>query len=626
MMLLCSEARRSPQSPEEEKAAKDILEILGGLPLALELAGAYLGEKRLVKFGDYLAKLKADPVKALEYKKLLSFTEHGPDLYSTLKINEELFSDDDGLLLRDILNLLAWSSPAHMGLSLMGKLLEKDESELRAALSIGLNYRLLYREQNLERYGIHRLVREVRRIEVPIAERVGWVDDICQRMGDWFEGLREEFENLPVFEAEIDHLKSWLKNAEGFSPSHTCRLIWLQAYPAYHRGLYHEAQAQVMQAVNLLSGSCLIDGILRANILDDLGATYSALGDYKKAQEYQERALKIRREKLGEFHLDTATSYDNIGFVYGELGEYEKALEHKEKALKIRREKLGEDHPYTASSYDTIGGTYRVLGEYKKALEYHETALKIRHEKLGEFHLDTSKSYNNIGLIYSELGEYKKALEYQEKALKIRREKLGEDHPGTATAYNNVGSAYAEFGEYKKALEYQEKALNIQLEKLGKDHPDTASSYNNMGATYNALDEHKKALDCQEKALKIFRDKLGEDHPYTATSYNNIGSTYGDLGEYKKALEYQEKALKIRREKLGEDHPDVGTLYVGLGRTYDNLHRPEEAIKSLQKAVSILGKALGDKHPSTINARKGLSTNRPGFRQQPKNRKAKKRK
>ena len=75
----------------EESAAREIVTILGGLPLAIELAGAYLCHRKTVPFADYLARLHNDPLKALPVKFLSSFTGHDPDLYRTLKINEELF-------------------------------------------------------------------------------------------------------------------------------------------------------------------------------------------------------------------------------------------------------------------------------------------------------------------------------------------------------------------------------------------------------------------------------------------------------------------------------------------------------------------------------------------------------
>ena len=64
------------------------------------------------------------------------------------------------------------------------------------------------------------------------------------------------------------------------------------------------------------------------------------------------------------------------------MGDYKKALEYNELSLKIKKKKLGEEHPDTASSYNNIGCTYDKMGDYKKALEYHELSLKINEKDI----------------------------------------------------------------------------------------------------------------------------------------------------------------------------------------------------------------------------------------------------
>lgn len=78
--LLVREARREPDNEQEEAAAKGIVVLLGGLPLALELAGAYLSHRRSVTFQQYYEFLSQDLKNALP-KNVSSFTKHEADLY-----------------------------------------------------------------------------------------------------------------------------------------------------------------------------------------------------------------------------------------------------------------------------------------------------------------------------------------------------------------------------------------------------------------------------------------------------------------------------------------------------------------------------------------------------------------
>ena len=356
LQLLFQEAGRQAVGNTEEEAAKKIVDQLDGLPLALELAGAYLCHRSSMSFAQYWNRLLSDPIKTLSSPYLASFTKHDADLFRTLKIDEDVVQEEP--LLDDILNILTWSGPAAMGLSLMAALLGKKESEFAGALALGTQLKLLQKNSDEERYTLHRLVREVRRCEKPLTERDDWVNQMCVRLGDWFEELRKDFLELSRFEIEIDHLMAWCDNAEHKAPLHACRLTWLQAYPAYHRGMYQKSHEYISRSREIYVNAGLPDTKLFADLLNDLGTIHGFLGNNRKGLQYNEIALKIHFEHLGELHQDTAMSLENVGHHYNRLGDHHKALEYEEKALTIRRKLFGDQHSDTASSYNSLGLTY----------------------------------------------------------------------------------------------------------------------------------------------------------------------------------------------------------------------------------------------------------------------------
>lgn len=587
LQLLSQEAGRQAIGDDETEAAKKIVEQLDGLPLALELAGAYLCHRSTMTFAQYRDKLLSDPIKTLNNQYLASFTKHDADLFWTLKINEDVVLEEP--LLSDILDILTWSGPASMGLSLMGALLDKIESELSGALALGTQLKLLQKSTDEDRYALHRLVREVRRSEKPLLGRDVWVIQMCKKLGDWFEGLRKEFLELPLFEAEIDHLVAWQDNAERIAPLQICKLTWLQAYPAYHMGMYEKSRQLIIISLDIFESSELDDLALYAHILDDLGSIYGYLGDHQEALPFKKKALEIRLKIFENYNADTATSYDNVGTSFGELGEHNKSLDYIEKALGIRRELFGE------------------------------------HNK------DTATSYNNVGLAYSNLNKHRNALKHKEMALEIFKSLFGDRHPFTATAYSNVGLSYEVLGDLQKSLEYQCKALEIRRELFGDNHPHTAVSYGNVGLCYHDLGDHRKALEYEEKALEIERDLLGENHPHTATAYSNSALFYAELENYSKAIEYHKKAFNIRSELFGESHPSTLSSCNWLSRCYCNLGQYSDAISLLRIGYGLAKESLPRKHSLLIEFEKGIrqvtdKITRNGFRKIPLHHKKKKRK
>lgn len=365
LKLLLQEAGKEPEEEAEREAARKIAHALGGLPLALELAGAYL-RHRPVGWRQYYDLLQHNLKAALPGRFLTgSFTQHEADLYSTLKIDEEVFDEEPRL--REILDLLTWSGPASMGSSLLCALLDAPNLiELTGALGLGVALRLLQKTPDSESYALHRLVREVRREEVPSAKRSNWVNSICQRIGNWFQERRQNFADLPQFEAEIDHLRAWQDHALHHAPQHDSRLTWLQAYPPYHRGRYQEAKEEVEKAWELLKQVLEEDSQLKAHVLNDLGSIHGLLGNYQRALEYGEKALAIRQEVLGERHPDTATLFGNLGSVYHNLGKHDQAREYQEKALRLCRELLGDQHPDTILSAHNLAHTLSDLSRYRE--------------------------------------------------------------------------------------------------------------------------------------------------------------------------------------------------------------------------------------------------------------------
>lgn len=100
--MLVQEAKREPETDAEQAAARDIVTALNGLPLALELAGAYLA-RRSIGWCAYRDLLQADLKQAMP-RQLASPTRHEADLFNTLKISEKGIEEEPQLL--PILNLL----------------------------------------------------------------------------------------------------------------------------------------------------------------------------------------------------------------------------------------------------------------------------------------------------------------------------------------------------------------------------------------------------------------------------------------------------------------------------------------------------------------------------------------
>ena len=600
--LLHRLVKREPLDATEIESRELILEILGGIPLAVELVGGYLAEHETIGFSTYLKFLNEQPLEKLESEfPDRSFTNHDRSIIRTLRISEKTIEKKP--LMVEILKVLSWSGSSSMGISLLTALVgPENDFDFANAIADAHKLRLLTKNERCERYTIHRLVARVIRHEMPIDDQKKWKQKIATRLEAWFDEKKDKFDSLVKVETECEHLREWRALTYSDFPLISIRLNNLNADQFSQRGNYQKALDLLQESVNEYELSKVDDRSLFASLQNYLGVVSGMLGDDKAALQFKLNALEINRELFGEQHASTATSYNNVGCTYNDLGDHLKALEFKKKAFLTRKELFGEKHLEVANSYNNVGSSYGDLGDHAKALEYKLKALKIRIELCGYMHPDTAISLNNVGFTYGELGNFEKAREYLQKALEIQRELFGDEHPATASFYSNVGHIYADQGDYLRALEYEEIALRLRQELFGNVHPDTAISYNNIGRIYHDLGDQKRALDYTEKTLEILEDQYGENHPKTATAYNNVGSIRCALGRYREGIENQEKALTLRRKLFGEKHPETASSYTSLGRSYEISGDRQNALEHKKKAFELNQYLLGDHHPKTITS------------------------
>ena len=171
LQFLFQSAGQTQYEETELQAAREATKILGCLPLAIELAGAYI-RHRPVGWQQYLDLLKQNTDAALPRRFFSSSnTQHDSDIHSTLKISEKTFLEAPQL--QEVLDLLTWSGPAPMSSSLLSYVMDSsDSTELTNAFGLGIALQLLQRPPNSQSYAIHRLVRELRRKDISLAERM----------------------------------------------------------------------------------------------------------------------------------------------------------------------------------------------------------------------------------------------------------------------------------------------------------------------------------------------------------------------------------------------------------------------------------------------------------------------
>lgn len=202
-------------------------------------------------------------------------------------------------------------------------------------------------------------------------------------------------------------------------------------------------------------------------------------------------AAKKLNNRAGE-----AVVLGNLGLAYADLGETQRAIEFHQQDLTIACE-LG-DRRGEGRVLSNLGVAFALLGEIQQAIKFFERRLTIARE-LGD-RRGEGNALGNLGLAYKNLGEIQHAIQFYEQQLTIVREI--KDRRGEGNALGNLGSAYYLLRETQRAIQFYEQALLIDR-KLGDRRGESIALWN-MSLALDQLGQRDQAIQHAEQSLTIY--------------------------------------------------------------------------------------------------------------------------
>ncbi len=491
--LLCQGMDDTPDDPDERQAADDICELLGDLPLAIHLAGAYLSiYKHAVSMREYLEELRSQPVLTnpalVDEIRDPSPTRHLQNVAATFetsynRLDQE--NDADALAAR-LFHLTSHFAPVSILQELLTQALkmDKDKAADRRKVADAVN-RLcelgLVKVEEGGRVWIHRLLREFAHLHPADGQEVSEAaEDVWEAIGDFASEVNKLGLPAPLRQA-VEHLR-------------------------------HAAQAaQVRESEQA------------GRLYNSLGYHLKEIADFDSAKENYQRAIEIGEAVYGKDHPNMAAAINNLGDVLQDLGDFDGAKENFQRAIEIDEAVYGKDHPDVARAINNLGSALQDLGDLDGAKENFQRAIEIGEAVYGKDHPSVATCVNNLGSVLKTLGDLDGAKENFQRALEIDEAVYGKDHPNVARDVNNLGDVLQDLGDLDGAKKNYQRALEIDEAVYGKDHPNVARDVNNLGLVLHAIGDLDGAKENFQRALDIFERRLGADHPSTRTVRENLG-------------------------------------------------------------------------------------------------------
>jgi len=563
-------------TPEGKKAAAEIVEELGFLPLAIDQAAAYIREASHDIF-DFLLSYRKDrkfyharaPKGNRTYPNSLAKTWH----LSFEKVRQNSPRAAEFLKLLAFLNpdgvLIEFLERGKEGLTAELKSLVADRKRLYDALAELTRFSLIGRqEEGLPRITIHRLVQSIIRDDMSPTEYSAMMTTVIALC---------EF---------------------GFPVSND----WATAEL---RQLGRRYQDQVLQPLRVLERVASVD---TGHFMGRVGCFLLRDGNYQQASVLIETEFKILETLKGPEHSDTLMTIRLLALTYRMQGRWEEALKLLEKILAVKK-KLGENEDADGLRIlSELAAVYFEQGRWDDAQKLLEKVSIWREKAFGQEDPETLAAMANLALLYHRQGRWKAAEKLCAEVVKLRVRVLGPEHPDTLFTMETLGLCLAIQGNDGEAQRLAETVLELRVKVLGQDHPDTYVAMTNLAGVYHSQGKWEAAQKLKEIVLAFRMRVLGPDHPDTIWGMASSAHTYQCVGAISRSIELLETAKRQAIRIFGPEHPDTLRITFSTAISYQQDGRLDDAVVLLENTVEAQRRILGAEHPHTLQSAEFLAS------------------
>jgi hypothetical protein len=523
---------------------------LGGLPLALKIAGSYLAEAAAIpaafadsgmirSYRQYLEALQGGDLAAL-------FPVPGGQLTAeqargligrTWELTLDLLDARPLPEARQVLRLLASFADAPVPYQLLlhpGKLAafpplrDISGSRLWQALQALDNFGLIDLDTGAQGPAavptarLHPLVRDTSH---PAAgpERLAFLELAAQLLRAAAEdtGLPEDPAMRPVWQLLVPHTAVVFASlssepdcpddaavAAAYAAQMTARF---QAEQGFHAAA--EAEYRDVLAVRLRVQGPDHPHTLAAR--HQIALEMAARGDHAAAEAEFRDVLAALLRVRGPDHPDTLTARHQIALEMAEQGDHAAAEAEFRDVLAARLRVQGPDHPYTLATRHCIAREMAAREDHAAAEAEYRDVLAARLRVLGPDHPDTLTARHQIALEMAARGDHAAAEAEYRDVLAARLRVLGPDHPATLATRHNTAVEMAARGDHAAAEAEFRDVLAARLRVLGPDHPDTLAARHEIAREMAVRGDHAAAEAEFRDVLAARLRVLGPDHPST---------------------------------------------------------------------------------------------------------------
>ena len=593
-------------STEDVTVAQSIVRQLGGLPLALDQAGAYVLETGC-SLGAYLELLRHRQQMLLQRRGTVP-TDHPQSVAMTFTLAFERVQQRSEAA-HELLRFCAFLAPDAIAEELLSVRADTPEPffhhnsadplALNEALEVLCTFSLTRRHSESKTISMHRLVQAVVKDGLHEQERQHWLTHVIEVLNAAFpEAKPETWGQCQRF---VPHVLVCAPLTEGWEipPPALASLLYKAACYLYDQAHYAEAEPLFQRAWRIWEQALGPDHPQVAYPLNGLANLYRKQGKREEAEPLFQRACHIWEQALGLDHPQVAQSLHNLAELYLEQGRYAEAEPLFQRACRIWEQALGPDHPQVAYALYGLAVLNDKRGKYEEAEPLFHRVQHIWEQAFGPDHPQVAQSLYGLAVLYSKQGKYEEAEPLFQRSRGIWEQAFGSDHPQVAQSLYGLAILYYEQSRDEEAEPLFQRACRIWEQTFGPDHREVAYALYGLAILYKKQGRYEEAEPLFHRVQHIWEQAFGPGHPQVAYLLHILAELSLEQTKYEQAESFYERALHIWEQTLGLQCPEAASSLNGLANLYRERGRYIEAEQLYQRALAIRERQLGLEHPDT---------------------------
>lgn len=261
--------------------------------------------------------------------------------------------------------------------------------------------------------------------------------------------------------------------------------------------------------------------------------------------------------RLGEHHPAILGARRHMALELRWQGHAARAEAVLRELLDAERAALGPDHPLTLATRHQLARTAASQGRYEEAEAAHRGVLDAQRRELGDHHLDTLVSRHELARTVARQDRAAEAERLFRELLDTEVEVLGPDHPETLATRHRLARAIADQGRPAEAEALFRQVLDARRGVLGRRHHLTLSTQVHLARCIAEQGRPAEAEAPLREVVDIRRELLGDDHRATLSARHHLALALEARGRRAEARAILASVLELRRRALGDDHPDT---------------------------------------------------------------------